>query len=161
MRSQGIAVINRATGEEFYFQRFPASIKHSLRSNYRRSDPTLGTRHLSYENSEPREVSFDNLYLDAGDSNESIAPKLESLEAMSREAERGVPPDLLYVQGSRQWTCVLEDLNYEEVRFNMEGDPTRARVSFTLVERRQVGKAWVTTTEDPEDLVDIIPFLGG
>lgn len=150
MSAEGFALISQATGDAFVFQFCPASVRNSERSNWKRNEATIGTKSLSYENSEPREISFSELYLDASDTDESIESDLKDLQSLRREVDRGAPPNLLYIRGSEQLRCVMTELDWEEVRFNRKGAPTRALVSLTLIEHVRVERTTVRTS-DPED----------
>jgi hypothetical protein len=155
--ANGFAIINRATGDAFTFQFTPQSVKNAGRANWNEQEVTAGIKPLVYGNSDPRRISFAEVMLDASDADESLAGDLALLRSLMAEADRSTPPELIYIRGGEQLRCVMTELEWDEVRFNRQGDPTRVKVSLTLIEKVRVERVTSRTT-DPDD--PGIPFGG-
>lgn len=135
MAEAGFALVNLTNQDSFVFQYFPKENRTNNRSNWNPQETTVGVKPLLYGNRDPRQLEFHELYLDNTETNESLTPDLKKLRALMEETEgRGTPPPLLAIWGDRNERCVLEDLTIEEIFFNTDGSPTRARISMTLLE---------------------------
>ena len=135
MAESGFALINLTNQEAFVFQFFPNEIRLTDRANWTPQETTIGVKPLFYANREPMLLEFDELYLDSTDTNESLTPELKKLRNLMVEVvERGTPPPLLAIWGDRNERCVLQDLTIEEVFFNENGHPLRARIGLSLIQ---------------------------
>ncbi len=135
MPEAGFSLVNLTNQDSFVFQYFPNETRTNDRANWNAQETTNGVKPLFYANREPRTFDFQELYLDNTATNESLTPDLKKLRAlMDENEERGTPPALLAIWGDRNERCVLEDLTIEEIFFNSEGEPTRVRISMTLLE---------------------------
>ncbi len=143
-------LIDLTSNISFTFQFFPEAMRHSERVNWSPQDTTIGVRPLFYQNSEPRQLSVNDLILDSTEDDRSLVPDLDDLRALKAEVETiGMPTPLLAVWGTQKLRCVLQQLEIEEVYFNRDGDPTRARISIELLEIQEDGEATsVTITDD-------------
>lgn len=143
-------LIDLTSNISFTFQFFPEAMRHSERVNWSPQDTTIGVRPLFYQNTEPRQLSVNDLILDSTEDDRSLVPDLDDLRALKAEVETiGMPTPLLAVWGTQKLRCVLQQLEIEEVYFNRDGDPTRARISIELLEIQEDGEATsVTITDD-------------
>lgn len=143
-------LIDLTSNISFTFQFFPEAMRHSERVNWSPQDTTIGVRPLLYQNTEPRQLSVNDLILDSTEDDRSLVPDLDDLRALKAEVETiGMPTPLLAVWGTQKLRCVLQQLEIEEVYFNRDGDPTRARISIELLEIQEDGEATsVTITDD-------------
>lgn len=143
-------LIDLSSNISFTFQFFPETMRHSERVNWSPQDTTIGVKPLFYQNTEPRQLSVNELILDSTEDDRSLVPDLDDLRALKAEVETiGMPPPLLAVWGSQKLRCVLQQVEIEEVYFNRDGDPTRARISLDLLELQEDGEATsVTITDD-------------
>ncbi|HQZ81600.1 MAG TPA: hypothetical protein PLR83_00140 [Pyrinomonadaceae bacterium] len=147
-------LIDLTSNISFTFQFFPEAIRHSERMNWSPQDTTIGVRPLFYQNTEPRQMSVNDLILDTTDDDRSLVPDLDDLRALKAENETiGSPTPLLAVWGSQKLRCVLQSLDIEEVYFNRDGDPTRCRIMIELLELQDDGEATSTMVGD-EDIPD-------
>jgi hypothetical protein len=138
-----LVLIDLNSQDSWEFQYFPNEVVSNRRVNWSVQETTTGTKPLFYENREPKQLSFTELYLDNTATGESLSEKLKSLEDFTTEEreDRGSPPPMLAVWGDRKLRCVLQDLTVEEKFFNSEGFPTRARISLELIELQPEGEA--------------------
>lgn len=142
MPEAGFSLVNLTNQDSFVFQYFPNETRTNDHTNWNAQETTIGVKPLFYANREPRQLEFQELYLDNTATNESLTPDLKKLRAlMDEDAERGTPPSLLAIWGDRNERCVLEDLTIEEIFFNTDGAPTRARISLSLLEVQTDGGA--------------------
>lgn len=110
----------------------PNSFQRSYSANYV-PVPVAQADHLpeEWKSNNPGELALEF---------EIIAPKqleisksLRKLRAFMRKDRRtGVPPTLILVMGSRQWTCVMIRLVEHPTLWNKDTEEQRARISITL-----------------------------
>lgn len=138
-----LVLIDLESQDSWEFQYFPNEVRSSRRVNWSPQETTIGTKPLFYENREPKQLSFTDLYLDNTDTGESLSETLKELEDFTTEERegRGSPPAMLAVWGDRKLRCVLQDLTVEETFFNTEGHPTRARISLELIELQRIDES--------------------
>jgi hypothetical protein len=134
-------ILTNLDGEGYFeFQYFPDKSRTSDRLNWEEQNTTIGEQPLFYKNRSPRQIDFEELYLDSTDTNESLTPKVEQLEKLLEElAERGAPPAILAAWGDRKERCVITDLETEEVFFNTEGHPIRVKIRLNLKRIQKYG----------------------
>lgn len=118
----------------FQFDLFPKAVTTEERVNWEPQNTTIGVKPLFYANRDPRQLRFDELWLDQSDTRESLTPMLKELRALCEETEQGTPAPLLVAWGDRQERCVLQTLEIEEQFFDYGGQPLRARVKLTLLQ---------------------------
>lgn len=144
-------LIDLTSNISFSFQFFPETMRHSERVNWSPQETTIGVRPLFYQNTEPRQLSVNELMLDSTEEDRSLVADLDDLRALKAEIETiGMPTPLLAVWGSQKLRCVLQQLEIEEVYFNRDGDPTRARISIELLEIQEDGEATSVTIGDDD-----------
>lgn len=135
MAEAGLALINLENGDAaFVFQFFPTTVSTTDRANWNAQETTIGIKPLFYANREPRQIAFDELYLDNTDTNLSLTEDLKRLKNLFEETEKGTPPALLAIWGDRRERCVLEELSIEEKYFNTDGEPIRAQIRMSLIQ---------------------------
>ncbi len=134
MAQPGLALINLTNQGAFTFQFFPATVSTTDRANWEPQSTTIGVKPLFYANREPRSIEFPEVFLDNTDTNESLSGEISDLRALFEETADGTPPPLLAAWGDRHERCVLQELSIEEIFFNNDGHPTRARVKMTLIQ---------------------------
>ena len=150
MPQAGLILINLETGDAaFVFQFFPDTVSVSDRANWQPQETTIGVKPIFYANREPRRTEFQELYLDNTDTNESLTPQIKSLRSLFEETAKGTPPSLLAGWGDRSEQCVMEELTIEEVFFNTEGDPIRARIRMTLLQVQNDGETTSVNVASP------------
>lgn len=146
-------LVNLEGPGSFIFRFFPHTNRSDDRANWEAQDTTIGTKPLFYANSEPRRLSFDELWLDVSDgfaAFDSITEDIKALRALKTEiAKTGAPPVLLAIWGDRQERVVLEQLTIEEqFPFARNGNPMRAKVSLQLLELAQSEEVSVTVNDE-------------
>lgn len=134
MAQPGLALINLESSGAFTFQFFPATVSTTDRANWEAQNTTIGVKPLFYANREPRSIDFPELYWDNTETNESLTGQINELRSLLDETAKGTPPPLLAAWGDRHERCVLAELNIEEIFFNRDGHPIRARIKLTLTQ---------------------------
>jgi hypothetical protein len=160
---------------EIVFDYFPREIAKNSIANWESQNVTIGVKPLFYANREPMRLTVDELLIDKTDTNESIRPELDALQALQEEwinarsdngalathgnrnfPDLGRPPLLLVIYGNFQGRFVLTELTIKEVLFTPDGNPLRAFVSLTLLEVQQRERTRVRF-RDPFDEPEHLP----
>lgn len=138
----------------FVFDLFPRAITMLDRATWQPQETTIGVKPLFYANRDPRQITVDEIYLDASDTNQSLTPEIKALQALMEETERGTPRPLNAYWGDRQERCVLVELNIEEVFHTREGNPIRAKVRLGLMQLQEAGERTSSRAVEDADTGD-------
>jgi hypothetical protein len=131
-------LINLEGAGDFFFDLFPKEIQTTGRAVWEQQDTTIGVKPIFYANRDPKRITVPEVFLDRTDTQESIKPDIEALEALQAEVPTlGRPPALLAIWGDEQFRCVLEEVTINRKWFSAEGNPQRAMVTLQLLELQE------------------------
>ncbi len=138
----GVALVNLDNDGLWLFPLFPRQINKEDRSNWSALDVTVGVKPLMFSNIEPQRIAIEEAWLDSDGTGDSVLGQVDGLRALMRPTEldpstgidSGTPPLLRLIYGDFQKTVVLEELRVEETLFDLDGSPTRARMSMVFLE---------------------------
>jgi hypothetical protein len=148
--TNGLAIINLATGDAWVFQFFPERISSNDRTNWEPQDVTKGMKPLMYANRDPQRITMTNVLLDSTDTGKSLTKEIEELRLLMSETDQGAPPTLRLICGDSQQRVVLEELGVEKEMCDRTGKPLRARLSLTFVEHKPIERV-TTRFVEPDD----------
>lgn len=143
----GFTIINLRDGGDVRLL-FPEEITTDDRANWNAADVASGVKPLSFGNTEPQQITIDNLCIDYTRTNESVENEIETLRKWMRpNARNGSPPDLQVITAGWQARVVLSGLNVRRNFFTKEGVCIRAYLSLTFDELPPSGLQIETTTK--------------
>lgn len=125
---------NLETGSIKNFMYNPERIRYSRKTRYSEiSSPGSSYPTFIYAGGESKEIPIELLL--AGSSSE-VESQIKFLEEFMPKEEFDwdyEPPPLMKVYlGSRKWTCIVDELDIEELRFDTELKPTLAYANLKL-----------------------------
>lgn len=127
----GFSIINLRDGGEVRLW-FPEEINTDDSANWETADVAGGTKPSSFGNSEPQQISINDLCIDNTRTNASVEPTIETLNLWMRSDEKnGAPPDLMILTAGWQKRAVLTKLSVKRNFFH-EGVCVRAYLSLSF-----------------------------
>ena len=117
---------------------FPENINTSDRANWESADVAGGLKPLSFANSEPQKIRFDEILLDNTRTdriNQSVEQTIEKLRTWMRPAQGdGAQAELQIITAGWKQKCVLSSLEVKRGSFTKAGVCLRAYLSLEFDE---------------------------